>query len=220
MFYTYAHYTPQGRLFYIGKGQGNRAYKFYKRNKHWKNIVEKYGKPDVQILANWGTEKEAFSHEVLLIDCFRTLGHTLCNLTDGGEGPSGRTISEEHKKKISIKLKGRIGIKPTAEIIEKLKISHLGQVAWNKGLKGVIKHSAETKEKMRIARIGKTKNAKFKYIGVNLNNGSTIELIGNKKILEAGFDPGRVRSCANGTRYRKSHCGYSWSKKLLEKNKC
>ena len=65
-------------------------------------IVAKYGKPNVQILANWDTEEEAFSHEILLIDCFKELGHKLCNLSNGGEGPSGLKHSEESKEKMRI----------------------------------------------------------------------------------------------------------------------
>ena len=97
MFYTYAHYTPEGRLFYIGKGQGNRAYRLSSRGSYWKNVVTKYGKPDVQILANWDTEQEALDHEILLIDCFKDLGHKLCNITNGGEGVSGLKQSEHQK---------------------------------------------------------------------------------------------------------------------------
>jgi hypothetical protein len=72
MFYTYAHYTPEGRLFYIGKGQGGRAYNFCDRNKYWHNFVQKHGKPTIEILANWDTEEEAFSHETLLILVLKT----------------------------------------------------------------------------------------------------------------------------------------------------
>jgi hypothetical protein len=98
VFYTYAHYTPEGRLFYIGKGNGYRAYSKHRKNQHWKNIVAKYGQPKVEILANWDTEEEALSHEVLLIECFRDMGYKLCNKTNGGEGTVGYKHTPEQIK--------------------------------------------------------------------------------------------------------------------------
>lgn len=212
MFYTYAHYTPQGRLFYIGKGQGNRAQRFYNRGVHWNNVVAKYGKPDVQILANWETEGEAFSHEMLLIDCFKELGHKLCNQTNGGEGTSGIKYSEERKAQISLRQKGRVGKKPSAETLLKLRESHLGQVSWCKGLK-LPKQSPEVIE-ARVKKLrGKLYNAKFKYIGTNKATMETVEFVGNPAMKNAGFDPARIRDCANGK--RKSHKKYTWVKQSL-----
>jgi hypothetical protein len=106
VFYTYAHYTPEGRLFYIGKGNGRRAHSHRGRNIYWRRVVEKHGNPDVQILANWKTEAEAFDHEILLIKCFKDLGHKLTNLSDGGEGPSGMKHTEARKKQVSEFFKG------------------------------------------------------------------------------------------------------------------
>ena len=60
MFYTYAHTKPDGTIFYIGKGTKHRAWKTHRRNNHWKSIVQKYGSFNVEILANWKTEKEAY----------------------------------------------------------------------------------------------------------------------------------------------------------------
>ena len=136
MFYTYAHYTPQGRLFYIGKGQGGRAFSFYKRGEHWNNVVAKYGKPEAQILAHWGTEKEALDHEVLLISCFRDMGYDLCNKTNGGEGTSGfkRTTPVWNK-----------GIPLTDECKQKLSKTMTGRPSWNVG----VPCREETKEKLK-----------------------------------------------------------------------
>jgi hypothetical protein len=212
VFYTYAHYTPEGRLFYIGKGQGNRAYRFYTRGVHWNNVVNKYGKPDVQILANWDKEQEALDHEILLIACFKELGHKLCNQTNGGEGVSGVKFSEERKAKLSLLTKGRAGKKPSAETLIKLRESHLGQVSWCKGLK-LPKQSQEWVE-ARVKNLrGKLYNAKFKYIGTNKATMETVEFVGNPAMKNAGFDPARIRDCAAGK--RKSHKNYTWAKQLL-----
>lgn len=99
MFYTYAHFRPDGRIFYIGKGSGNRHLSL-SRGKHWKNVVAKHGGFRSEVLANWPTEAEAFEHEKFLISCFRGMGYDLCNKTDGGEGTSGRILSEESKNKL------------------------------------------------------------------------------------------------------------------------
>ena len=217
MFYTYAHYTPEGRLFYIGKGRSERrAYNFHNRNRYWKTVVAKHGKPNVAVLAHWDTEEEAFSHEVLLISCFKDMGYKLCNLTDGGEGASGRVLSEEHKQKIGAAQKGKPGKKPTPETLVKLRISHLGQKAWNKGLKGVYTQTKETVEKRAAKLIGNTFKGFYKYIGTNLVTGEVISFVGDKQIKDAGFQITCVRKCADGKLYRKSHKGFAWTKELLK----
>lgn len=97
MFYTYLHLRESdSKPFYVGKGQGKRAWAHRNRNLHWKNTVAKHGLK-VEICAEWPTEAEAFEHERFLIACFRDMGHNLVNLTDGGEGPSGMKCSEETK---------------------------------------------------------------------------------------------------------------------------
>jgi hypothetical protein len=98
MFCTYAHTKPDGTIFYIGKGSHTRAHSKKSRNKHWNNIVNKYGSFGVDILANWNTEKEAFDHEILLISCFRDMGYTLANISEGGLGSKGFKHTEDYKK--------------------------------------------------------------------------------------------------------------------------
>jgi len=149
MFYTYAHYKPQGGLFYIGKGKRRRAFAMDTRNSHWQNVVNKYGKPHVELLAGWDTEEEALDHERLLIACFKDMGMELTNKTDGGEGTSGYKHTEEAK------LKNRL--------------AHMGRTPWNKGLKGVmiawnkgLPMSEEQRIKLRNAKLGKVGNRKGK----------------------------------------------------------
>ncbi len=65
--------------------------------------------------------------EILLINYYgrRDIGEgTLCNLTDGGEGFVGLVKTEEHKRKIGEKSKGR---KPSAETIEKIRLTNTGK---------------------------------------------------------------------------------------------
>jgi group I intron endonuclease len=106
MFYTYAHYKPESNeLFYIGKGTRNRYLSKSNRNKHWTNIVNKYGFVS-KILAWWKTEEEALEHEKLLIASLKEIGVSLCNATDGGEGISGFKHSQEVKEHMSKVRKG------------------------------------------------------------------------------------------------------------------
>ena len=165
MFYTYAHYTPNGRLFYIGKGggDGKRAYTFTHRNKYWNNIVAKYGQPIVKVMAVWDEEWKAFSHEIFLIKHFRALGEELANMTNGGEGQvgavpwnKGQPWDEETKRKVSESRKGtpawNKGIPTDPEVIEKIAEARRGQPSWNKG----IPCKEETKAILREQRIGKS----------------------------------------------------------------
>jgi hypothetical protein len=92
--------------FYVGKGCGKRAWSKGGRNKHWHNIVAKYG-VEVRMLSPWATNVEASEHERFLIATFRGMGAGLCNITDGGEGALGRRQTEEAKARISAAKKGR-----------------------------------------------------------------------------------------------------------------
>jgi len=236
MFYTYAHYTPEGNLFYIGKGQRNRAYKLNRRNSKWKNIVAKYGTPKIEILSRWGTESEALDHEKFLIACFKDLGFNLCNLTDGGEGISGykhtektkekvknfhtgkawckgRKMPEDQKQKISISLLGNkrsVGVVQTLAHREANSLKQLG----NKRALGYT-HTDLHKTKIKTLLIGnQNAKGKYKWVGTHIKTGEVISFIGSQVLNEVGFQHANVIKCINGQ--RKSHKGYVWHKELLE----
>jgi hypothetical protein len=236
VFYTYAHYTPENRLFYIGKGCGRRAYTTDKRNAHWKNIVAKYGKPRVEILANWNTEAEAHSHEILLISCFKDMGYKLANLTNGGEGISGYKFSEESKEKIRIFHTGKAwckGRKHTEEEKRKIGVKSKGnkyslgfiqsvehreknsQLQMNNTRALGYKHVEAFKEKISEGLKG-NKNAcgGFKWIGTHQKTKEIITFLTTTELNKAGFQHANVIKCINGK--RKSHKGYTWTKELLE----
>jgi hypothetical protein len=101
--------------FYIGKGKRTEMYdrieyhlKYWKHNKN-KKLVNKINKLegifDIEILFESKNEQECLDLETKLIKEINK--ENLCNLTDGGEGPSGFYHSEESKQKISIWRKGR-----------------------------------------------------------------------------------------------------------------
>ena len=108
-FYTYLHCKPNGDPFYVGKGCRWRSHDFKRRNPHHQNIVEKYGKENIEVLVfPRATNQSAIDTEIEWIKVLREAGFELANKTDGGEGTSGRIYSDETRKKMSSSRKGRI----------------------------------------------------------------------------------------------------------------
>lgn len=106
-YYTYLHRRESDNLpFYIGKGQGRRAWAHKGRNPHWERTVAKHGLK-VEICAEWSTEVEAFEHEKFLIACFRDMEANLCNKTDGGDGASGMQHTPEEVARIKRRVKNQ-----------------------------------------------------------------------------------------------------------------
>jgi DNA invertase Pin-like site-specific DNA recombinase len=102
---TYAHYKPDGSMFYIGKGSVSRAHSASGRNVVWKRTVEKHGGFKVEILGRWKTEQEAFDHEIFLIDTIKKMGVPLVNIAEGGLGSAGFRHTDEHKATLSARMK-------------------------------------------------------------------------------------------------------------------
>ena len=150
-FYVYEHWRlDRDECFYVGKGHGDRAYKRSGRNVHWKNIVSKIERIGfgykVRLVATGLAEDAAFELEKDRI-LFWKDKVDLSNKTEGGAGIFGFVMTEEIRKKMSDKAKGRPGVK-----------SMLGK-----------KHSESTKAKMSLAKIGKKPNnagkkCKFKIL--------------------------------------------------------
>ena len=185
------------------------------RNNYWNKIVAKYGNPEVQILANWDTEEEAFSHEVLLISCFRDMGYELANLTDGGDGTSGYKQTEEHRKKNSLARKGKsatwnVGRKYSEELKKKCGAKNLGKKLTEEHKAKISKHLAGNKYA-----VGNTNRLEYKIIGTNMQTGEQIEFLGAKAVNDAGFQHANVIKCIYGK--RKSHKDYTWQKQIIEK---
>lgn len=102
---TYAHFKPDGTIFYVGKGSIHRAYSKDGRNIIWQRTVKKYGSFSVRIIKRFEDEQEAFNHEIDLIECLKDFDYPLVNIAKGGFGSRGFRHTEEHKKKMSIFMK-------------------------------------------------------------------------------------------------------------------
>lgn len=110
-FYVYVFYDPRTATpIYVGKGQGKRAQIHawgHSLNLRLKRFLAKQRtkgvEPCFKIVARFETEAAAHAHEISLI---ARIGRadlkkgSLFNLSDGGEGPSGRRVSDAAKAKL------------------------------------------------------------------------------------------------------------------------
>jgi hypothetical protein len=129
-FYVYAYLRTDRTPYYIGKGQGKRAWAKSDRTvfplKDFSNIV---------ILEHNLTDIGSLAIERRMIRWYGRIDNgtgILRNKTDGGDGNAGWIPSEEVKKNIS---KGRMGIRPSKEICEQMSITRSGEGHWNYGRK-------------------------------------------------------------------------------------
>ena len=188
-FYVYALLDPSesgsfqyrdSRMFdhapiYIGKGYGNRCFEHLgqlksakKISKHLYNkmrkIFQETGKePIIVKLQENLFEEQAFESEIFFI---KQIGRAdqkrgpLCNHTDGGEGMSGWSPSDETRRKMSNSLKGKnhylFGKHLSEETRRKMSESGAGE---KNGFYGKL-HSKEIKKKMVEDKLGE-KNPMF-----------------------------------------------------------
>lgn len=84
-YYVYLHRRlSDGRIFYVGKGTGRRAYSSCSRSKEWHaNAQQGYV---AEIATNKMSESAAYGFEVELIDYHRSIGSPLVNKSKGGGG--------------------------------------------------------------------------------------------------------------------------------------
>jgi hypothetical protein len=110
MYQVYQHKkADNGQIFYIGIGNKKRAYNKHGRNSIWNRIVNKHDYT-VEIVSDNCSKEEAIQIEQYLIAYYgRIVLNTGClaNITDGGDGVNGYKVSEETRKKISQRNKGR-----------------------------------------------------------------------------------------------------------------
>jgi hypothetical protein len=111
-YYTYAYLREDRTPYYIGKGEKNRAYVRHWRSKSRGGYFDPPPRERILILKRFEIEKEAYKHEIYLINVLgrKDLGTgILRNLTNGGEGVSGTPawnkgkigVCPEHQKEIN-----------------------------------------------------------------------------------------------------------------------
>jgi hypothetical protein len=140
-YYVYEYLREDGTPYYIGKGRRNRA---FTQQGH---VVPLPSKDRIRIIVKNLTDQEARDLEIALIAKYgrKDLGTgILRNMTDGGEGSSGRLVTEETKKKLK---EARVKQITSEETKEKMRLAHTGRV-----------HSEETKNKMSKAAFGRKKS--------------------------------------------------------------
>jgi hypothetical protein len=171
-FYTYIWRDANGVPFYVGKGKGRRAKDTAatRRSEEFRGI-HAAGGCTVEIVDMFIHESQAHAHEVELIARYgrREHGGLLINKTDGGEGMSGASLSEESRAKISA---ARTGMVFSEEHRENIGASQRGHKRWlgKKHNPSTIarfriihgSRSQETRANMSAAQIGKKHSAEQK----------------------------------------------------------
>ena len=145
--YIYGEYSFDFEPFYVGKGKGNRIFHFRQPSGPFlKKKMNKVLSPIYLMVQRSLREQEAFLEEIKMIAIIgrRDQGKgPLCNLTDGGDGVSGRICSEATKQK-----------QKETETWEVRSIA--SKKAWETRRKNGNAHcSKEQKQKLREANLGK-----------------------------------------------------------------
>jgi hypothetical protein len=163
-FYVYAYLREDGTPYYIGKGKQNRAW--HKNKQERINLPQNHS--HILILESSLTELGAFAIERRLIRWYgRKDLNTgiLQNRTDGGDGVSGKVVTDRTRKLLSI---ASFGKKQLDETVEKRAVKLRGQKRTTdqrlkmcetngpkKGCEGR-PHSTKTKEILRAKALKRT----------------------------------------------------------------
>lgn len=190
-FYIYEHRrSDTGSAFYVGKGSGSRAWDKLHRSKWWKSIAEKHGYT-VHILHECISEHQAFTLERDIISAYGR--DNLCNMTDGGEGNSGGTRSNETKEKLRQSKIGcknpNFGKKLPQHVRDEMSRSRRGENAYWYGKN----HSDETIEKIRIASSGRRHSEETKAKISEKSSGKKCSDDTKRKISESKIGKPRPR---------------------------
>lgn len=133
-FYVYEHWRPdRDECFYVGMGKGRRGNDMRRaRVQHHRAIQAALSRlgmcVEVRIVRAGLTQEEGYALEIERIAFWRAAGVDLVNRSSGGPGPSGHVHTEEHKRLVSEKLKGReFSAEHRAKLSEKAKARRMDE---------------------------------------------------------------------------------------------
>ena len=165
-----------------------------------RNAIQKHGKDvfHVDILESGIPEPQLSKMEILHIRFFNSKIPNGYNLTDGGEGVSGRKLSREARRKISEALKGRIvtpehrrklseankGKQLSPQTRQKMSKVRKGMTPWNKGKTNP--YSDQAHRKMSEANKGKKFSPDHRRKISEAKKGRTHTPEARQKISESG----------------------------------
>ena len=198
----------------------------FRQRNHRTNWIKKQlelgKKPELRILEECNINN-VLSRECWWISFGRKVGWNLINGTTGGEGVTGRIVSQATRDKIRIANTGR---RPTTETLKKLSESHKCKRPWMVGRK----HSDDAKKKISLAGKGRPVNPES-----NLKRSQTLlnmkwskrkpveqcdidgQLINTFRSLSEAAKAinsrqGMISRCCNNE--RKKHKGFIWRFKI------
>jgi hypothetical protein len=196
-YYTYAYLREDRTPYYIGKGQGNRAYKKERRVKPPKD------KSRIIFLKQNLTEEESFKHEKYMIAVFGRIDlgtGILRNMTDGGEGSSNRGTPEQRSE---IARKGKVSMTPEqrSEAVRK------GNAGMTPEQRSEIKKKARSLQLSRSDPEQRSEISKKSYLSKSLEQRSVMARKGGIKSSSQKFQctvTGFINNAGGLARYQKA----------------
>lgn len=202
---VYMHKSPNGKI-YIGQTNNIKSRwrkSAYDQCTHFYNAICKYGWENFQhkVLFDNLTFEDANLIEIDLIFYFKKQGISL-NITDGGQGSSGRKHSEISKMKISERLKGKPGWNKGILMREESKIK-LSESLTGRHL------SEEHKQKIKNNWNGGKKPIKVQQLDENNCVLNTFDSIADaERYLGQRVGHSHIPDVLKGLRQRA--CGFKW----------
>ena len=200
-FYVYFHRRlDNNEIFYVGKGQGNRAWSTKDRSSEWKAIHDRAGGFIVEIVSRWEEEWTALIMEKCWIKSHVLWHHELANKTYGGEGVSGKKRTQEQKEHLR---KINMGKRHSETSKRKLRERSHDPKWVAKHREATIK--ASNTETAKLKHKEKQRSQYKPVVGTNIETGEKLYLEYSSQDMR--FDPTRIRACC--LKKRKSHRGYT-----------